>query len=73
MSTTKTTLTAGRPSSRTGTSTKTVQDLIGAGEEELSRVNFELPARKKQALKAYAVNNNKTIRQVFEEYVDTLI
>ena len=74
MSTTKTGMSAGRPSSRTGTTTKTVQDLIGGGEnEELSRVNFELPKTKHRALKAYAANNDKTIRQIFEEYVDTLI
>jgi hypothetical protein len=73
MSTTKTGMSAGRPSSRTGTTAKTVQDLIGGDSEETSRVNFDLPKTKHRALKAYAANNDKTIRQIFEEYVDTLI
>lgn len=73
MSAPKTSLSAGRPSSRTGTTSKTVQDLIGGDDEELERVNFEIPKRKKTALKVYAVTNGRTLREIFEEYVDTLI
>lgn len=73
MTAAKTTLSAGRPSSRTGTTAKTVQDLIGGEDEELERVNFEMPKWKKRALKLYAVNNGRSIREIFEEYTDTLI
>ncbi|SIO30319.1 chromosome partitioning protein ParB [Agromyces cerinus] len=63
-------LSAGRPS-RTGSNTAKTLSIL-AGDEKLERVNFELEAAKKRALKAYAASNGKTIKELLTDYIDQL-
>lgn len=63
-------LSAGRPS-RTGSNPAKTLSIL-AGEEKPARVNFDLPAPKHRALKAYAASQGKTIKELLTEYIDQL-
>jgi hypothetical protein len=63
-------LTAGRPS-RTGSNPAKTLSIL-AGNEEKSRVNFDLPTSKHRALKAYAASQGKTIKELLTDYIDQL-
>ncbi len=64
-------LSAGRPSSRTGSTVKTLHDL--ADSQETMRVNFNLTKEKHTKLKLYAIKQDKTVTEVLTEYVDSII
>ncbi len=41
--------------------------------EKLVRINFDTTIERKIALKNYATNNQKTIREVFNDFIDSHI
>jgi len=63
------TLTAGRPSARTG-KPATLASL--ADEADMKRVNFQISAEQHTKLKIYAAMQGKSIKELMTEYVEKL-
>lgn len=63
-------LSAGRPSARAGKA-KTLASLADEA-SVMKRVNFELSAEQHTKLKIYAARQEKTIKELLTEYVDSL-
>ena len=62
------TLSAGRPSARTGKAKAATLASL-ADDAAMKRVNFELPAELHAKLKIYATKQGKTIKELLTEYV----
>ncbi|MBE0449046.1 MAG: chromosome partitioning protein ParB [Actinobacteria bacterium] len=72
MSSTKGTLSAGRPSVKAGDKRKAATLASLSDERPVKRVNFELPAAQHAKLKIYAARQGKTVKELLTEYVGQL-
>jgi len=72
MSSTKGTLSAGRPSVKVGDKRKATTLASLSDERSVKRVNFELSADQHAKLKIYAAREGKTVKELLTEYVRSL-
>ncbi|WP_299312656.1 chromosome partitioning protein ParB [uncultured Halomonas sp.] len=69
MSSTKGTLSAGRPSVKAGDKRKAATLASLSDEQPKKRVNFELSADQHAKLKVYAARQGKTVKELLTEYI----
>lgn len=69
MSSTKGTLSAGRPSVKAGDKKKAATLASLSDEQPKKRVNFELSADQHAKLKVYAARQGKTVKELLTEYI----
>lgn len=72
MSSTKGTLSAGRPSVKAGDKRKAATLASLADDQPKKRINFELPADQHAKLKVYAARQGKTVKDLLTEYIRSL-
>jgi len=72
MSSTKGTLSAGRPSVRAGDKRKAATLASLSDDQPKKRVNFELSADQHAKLKVYAARQGKTVKELLTEYIAQL-
>lgn len=72
MSSTKGTLSAGRPSMKAGDKRKAATLASLSDEQPKKRVNFELSADQHAKLKVYAARQGKTVKELLTEYIRSL-
>lgn len=72
MSSTKGTLSAGRPSVKAGDKRKAATLASLSDDQPKKRVNFELAADQHAKLKVYAARQGKTVKELLTEFVRSL-
>lgn len=72
MSSTKGTLSAGRPSMKDGDKRKAATLASLSDDQPQKRVNFELAADQHAKLKIYAARHGKTVKEVMTDFIDSL-
>lgn len=72
MSSTKGTLSAGRPSLKASDKRKAATLASLSDEQPKKRVNFELSADQHAKLKIYAARQGKTVKELLTEYIRSL-